>query len=235
VDVSSLDEARRLIDELYDYVGVYKIGLELFTADGLKGLELFHQRGLRIMFDGKFLDIPNTVEKASANLAAHGVDMLTIHATGGSKMMAGAVQGASQGAEQAGKTIPITLAVTILTSISETMLKQELGVSYAPKEQVVRLGKLAKEAGVPGLVCSPEEVAELRTALGADMLLVTPGVRPSWASADDQSRIMTPSQALKSGVDYLVIGRPITKAPDRREAAKKVLAEMDEALAGAGR
>jgi orotidine-5'-phosphate decarboxylase len=234
IDVSTLDEARRLVDELYDYVGVFKIGLELLSGEGLAGLELFQQRGLKVFFDGKFLDIPNTVAHAAEAISRRGVEMFTVHSTGGSKMLAACAEASKKGAKEGGKPAPIVLGVTILTSLDQKSLADELGVGIPMKEQVLRLARLCQSSGVTGIVASAQEVHDLRTAFGDTMVLVTPGVRPSWAETNDQSRIVTPAQALRSGADYLVIGRPISAAKDRKDAAKRILAEMDEALSAVG-
>jgi orotidine-5'-phosphate decarboxylase len=230
VDTSTVDGARRLIDELHEYVGIFKIGLELFMNSGPAILTLFQERNLKLFFDGKFLDIPNTVSRASEAIARAGVQMFTVHATGGAKMLQACAQATIKAAQAADVEPPIILGVTVLTSLDDNMLANELNVRVPVREQVISLAKLCQSSGLTGIVASAEEVGELRAALGQSMVLVTPGVRPKWAETNDQSRIVTPGQALKNGSDYLVIGRPITASGDRREAAKKILDEMDEAL-----
>jgi orotidine-5'-phosphate decarboxylase len=230
VDTSNIEEARRLVDELSEYVGVFKVGLELFMNFGPDILKLFHERGLKLFFDGKFLDIPNTVAKASQAVGRQGVQMFTVHASGGSKMLSACAQGAAKGAAEAGVEAPLALGVTVLTSLSQEALNSELGVAGTVPDQVVRLAKLCSANGVKGIVASAEEVAGLRVALGDSIVIITPGVRPTWADANDQSRIVTPAQALRNGSDYLVIGRPITGAADRAQAAKRIINEMHEAL-----
>jgi orotidine-5'-phosphate decarboxylase len=230
LDVSTVDEARRLVDELYEYVGVFKVGLELFMNAGPPVLKLFHERGLNLFFDGKFLDIPNTVAKASEAAGRHGVKMFTVHATGGGKMLRACADAAAKGAKEAGFEPPIVLGVTVLTSLSQQMLSQELSVSCPMEEQVINLARLCRDNAVTGIVASAEEVGRLRTTFGGELVLVTPGVRPSWADANDQSRVVTPAQALRNGSDYLVIGRPITAAADRKDAARRIIAEMEESL-----
>jgi orotidine-5'-phosphate decarboxylase len=231
VDTSKIDEARQIVDELSEYVGVFKVGLELFMSAGPAVLKLFHERNLKLFFDGKFLDIPNTVAKASEAVGRQGVQMFTVHASGGSKMLAASVAAAAKGAAEAGLQPPIVLGVTVLTSMSADELRSELNVSASLPEQVTRLAKLCQASGVPGIVSSAEEVGKLRKTLGDSMVLVTPGVRPTWAEANDQTRIVTPSDALRNGADYLVIGRPIVAAADRKAAAKRIIEEMEEALA----
>jgi orotidine-5'-phosphate decarboxylase len=231
VDTSTVDGARRVVDELHEYVGIFKIGLELFMNAGPAVLSLFQERGVKLFFDGKFLDIPNTVSRASEAVARAGVQMFTVHASGGSKMLQACAQSTIKAAVAADKEPPIILGVTVLTSLDQKTLSDELNVRCSVKEQVLSMAKLCQASGLTGIVASAEEVADIRAAVGPSMVLVTPGVRPEWADVNDQSRIVTPSQALRNGSDYLVIGRPILSAGDRKEAAKKILAEMEEGLA----
>ncbi len=230
VDTSSIDEARRYLDELYEHVGVFKIGLQLFTHYGPDILKVFQKAGAKIFLDCKFLDIPNTVAKASEEATAHGVQMFTIHACGGSAMLKAASSAAKETAAKLNIPEPTVLAVTVLTSISPEVLANELNVSGSLEDQVVRLAKQCKDSGVNGLVASPEELIRLRKELGKEILIVTPGVRPNWADANDQSRFTTPAEAIKNGSDYLVVGRPITKAAKPKDAARKIVEEIEEAL-----
>lgn len=229
VDAPSSDEARRIIDELYEYVGVFKVGLEMLMNEGPQVLSLFKERGLKVFFDGKFLDIPNTVAKATEAVSAAGVQMFTVHATGGRKMLQACAKASRAAAAAAGHREPISLGVTVLTSLDQNALNYELRVSGKVAEQVVHLAQICKESGIAGLVASPEEIAALRSAVGKDMVLVTPGVRPSWAEANDQSRVKTPRDAITDGADYLVVGRPIMNAANRQDAAKRILEEIESA------
>lgn len=231
VDTSSMEEARQYLDELHEHVGVFKIGLQLFTRYGPEILKVFQSKGAKIFLDCKFLDIPNTVAKASEEATAHGVQMFTIHACGGTSMLSASADAVQKKAAQLQIPAPTILAVTVLTSISQTVLANELNVSAPLEEQVLKLAKQCQENGVTGIVASPEESARLRQELGTTMLIVTPGVRPSWADANDQSRFTTPFEAIKNGSDYLVVGRPITQAKDPKDAARKIVAEIEEALA----
>lgn len=233
VDTSNLDAARRVVDELSDYVGVFKVGLELLMNEGPQVLNLFQERGLNVFFDGKFLDIPNTVAKATEAVAAAGVRMFTVHATGGARMLAACASAAERASAEAGKPLPISLGVTVLTSLDQSALTDELHVKGTVAEQVLNLAGLCQRSGIRGIVASAEEVAQLRAALGSSMVLVTPGVRPKWADANDQSRIVTPADALKRGADYLVIGRPILAAADPKDAARRIIEEMETALVSA--
>lgn len=219
LDVPGRDEALRAIDRLGDAVGYYKIGLQLFTACGPEVVTAVQQAGTGLFLDLKFHDIPNTVKHAVESASRLGVDMLTIHLSGGTEMIQAAI---------AGNAVPdkcLILGVTVLTSISAATLA-ETGVEAEPAEQVVRLAKLGSAAGARGFVCSPLEIQALREVLPADAVLVTPGVRPSWAEAGDQKRVMTPKEAVAAGANYLVIGRPILGAADPRAAAERILDEI---------
>ncbi len=217
-----------MIDELREHVGVFKIGFELFLNTGPSVLEIFQEEGLKVFFDGKFLDIPNTVARACESIARRGVDMFTVHASGGRKMLEAASAAVRQESQSSRRAPALILGVTVLTSLSEAVLVDELNCRLSLSEQVVSLAMLCRDSGVTGIVASAAEVPVLRQALGQSMVLVTPGVRPAWSEANDQSRVVTPLQALRSGSDYLVIGRPITQAVDRREAARRIVSEMEE-------
>jgi orotidine-5'-phosphate decarboxylase len=231
LDTSSLEEARAIVDELHDSVGIFKVGLQLLSHHGPSFIDDLVSQGLKVFCDGKFHDIPNTVEQACAGIAGHGATMLTVMTTGGRRMLEGAVRGCRQGSEQTGHALPIVLGVTVLTSLSQTTLIDEVKVDLPMEEYVIHLANLARDSGVTGIVASAEEVARLREALGKEVVLVTPGVRPSWAAADDQARIVTPADAIKRGADYIVVGRPILSAADRKSAASRIVEEMECASA----
>lgn len=230
VDTSDISEARRYLDELHSHVGVFKIGLQLFTHYGPEILKIFQSTGAKIFLDCKFLDIPNTVAKAAEAATAHGVQMFTIHAGGGSEMLKATSKSVNDCAAKMDVPPPTILAVTVLTSISPQVLKDELSVNLDLKQQVIKLALQCKSAGITGLVASPEEVTGIREAVGKDMLIVTPGVRPDWADSNDQKRFTTPAQAIKNGSDYLVVGRPITAAAAPKDAAKRIVEEIEQAL-----
>jgi orotidine-5'-phosphate decarboxylase len=215
LDVPTLDEAETLARRLTGSVGWFKVGLELFAAHGPAAVEAIRAHG-PVMLDLKLHDIPTTVERAAARVADLGVGLLTVHASGGPSMVTAAVRGLGDGGE--------VLAVTVLTSMSD----DELDAIGAPPaaEQVPALAKLAVDAGAPGLVCAPTDLAAVREAVGDDVRLVTPGVRPAGASADDQTRVATPAAAVASGADLLVIGRPITRAEDPAVAARAIAAQL---------
>ncbi|NKB18933.1 MAG: orotidine-5'-phosphate decarboxylase [Alphaproteobacteria bacterium] len=223
IDTTDLGQAVELAEALKGAVGGFKLGKEFFTANGPDGVARISELGQRIFLDLKYHDIPNTVAGAINAAKSLNCYMLTIHASGGSAMVRAAVE--AKGQEEP----PRILAVTILTSLAADDLVQ-MGQKPPVADQVLRLGKLARDSGADGLVASPQEVAALRKELGPDCLLVVPGIRPAWASTDDQKRIMTPADAVKAGADFLVIGRPITQSDDPRNAADRIAGEITAAL-----
>ena len=232
LDVDTAEKALALAKTLAGEVTGYKVGLELINAAGFGLLdELKAQAGadVKIFYDSKFHDIPNTVLGASKAAARRGVWMFNVHASGGSAMMAAAVQGAKEGADAAGVAKPLVIAVSVLTSISAEILRDELGVTRSVTEQVVHLARLAQDNGCDGLVASPHEIEAVRAACGPEFTLVIPGVRPAGAALGDQKRVMTPGEAVKSGAHYIVVGRPITAAADPREAAAAINRETSNA------
>lgn len=199
------------------------MGLELFGAHGPEAVRRIGEFG-PLMLDLKLHDIPTTVERAARVLGRLGVWMLTVHATGGAEMVSAAVTGLTGGAAEVGAPEPLVLGVTVLTSMSDADLS-DVGLPGAA-EAVPSLASLAVGAGAPGLVCAPRDLGAVRGAVGADVTLVTPGVRPSGSADDDHARAATPEQALRDGADHLVIGRPITRAPDPMAAARTILEEI---------
>ena len=222
IDVSDKNKAVEYFDTLGNEAGALKIGLEMFIRFGPEIVKEAIARGAKIMLDLKLHDIPNTVQRAVANVSLLGAELLTIHTTGGKEMMKAARRGVEEAEKNAGVKGPKLLGVTVLTSISEEVLKEELGVIKSVEEQVVALAKQAKEAGLDGVVASPKEIKSIRAACGDDFLIVTPGIRPAGSSADDQKRICTPEQAVADGADFLVIGRPILQADNPKEKLKEI-------------
>ncbi|MBO1346063.1 MAG: orotidine-5'-phosphate decarboxylase [Hormoscilla sp. GUM202] len=225
LDVASRGEAISLMDSLPE-VGFWKVGLELFVSCGPQILQILKDRHLRIFLDLKFHDIPNTIAGACRAAAGYGVDLLTIHATAGRSALKAAVAAAGEGAESAGCPPPKLLAITLLTSLNSRDLAFDLQVPIELPEYVLKMALLARETGLNGVVCSPQEAQQLRQICGDDFLLVCPGVRPKWASGGDQRRYMTPSEAAKAGANYLAIGRPITQADDRAAAWQRICEEL---------
>ncbi len=226
LDVDSRDKALELVEDLKGEVSYFKVGMQLFNSQGPQIISQIKEKGVKVFLDLKFHDIPNTVAAASAVAVAQGADMFNLHASGGKAMLQSAVESAKERAIKLNlKETPRVLGVTVLTSQSQEVLSRELGVNKSLDQQVSDLAVLCREAGLRGVVASPREISIIRKSCGPDFLIVTPGVRPSWASRDDQERVHTPARALASGSDYLVIGRPVTAAPDPREALNKILSE----------
>src|ERR1035438_5965940 len=224
LDVPDAASAARLVGQLEDNCCWFKVGLELFAAAGPAVLEPLVRRGHSVFLDLKFHDIPNTVAGAVRSAAMLGVRMVNVHAAGGPAMLA-----AARAALDGGEDPPELLAVTMLTSMDQAQLKAT-GLDRSPSEQVELLARMSLEAGIRGFVCSAQEVAALRALTGREGVLVTPGIRPSGADIGDQKRIATPAEALRQGASYLVVGRPITQAPDPAEAAEAILKDMAAAL-----
>ena len=223
LDVSTAVDAQKIIYELGDSVSFYKIGLQLFTSEGPKVVSEMVNSGRKVFLDLKLHDIPNTVAGAVKAATELGVHMLTVHAGGGTRMLAQAVK-----ASKTGPQSPMILAVTVLTSFSLADL-EESGVKVSVSDQVRHLAKLAQTTGCGGVVASPHEAENLRSALGPHMAIITPGIRPAGASAGDQSRSATPTAAIRAGASHLVVGRPIVAATNRRQAAVAILDEIDAA------
>jgi orotidine-5'-phosphate decarboxylase len=223
LDVHEFSDVEKWSNLLAAKVGMFKIGKQLFTASGPAGVRAIQANGGEVFLDLKYHDIPNTVAMATLEAARLGVKFTNLHALGGYEMMAATM--AALDKEFKGGVRTKVLAVTILTSSTEETLRS-IGIEHSVKDMVVRLAKLARSAGVDGVVASPQEVKLIREACGPEFLIVTPGVRPVFASTDDQKRIMTPAAAVAEGADYLVIGRPISAAADPAEATDMIVAEI---------
>src|SRR5665648_1043442 len=216
LDVDDFKKAEELVSELSDYVGAFKIGNQLFTAEGPKVVDMVNKNGGKVFLDLKFHDIPNTVARAAEVATKLGVYIFNIHTSGGYEMMKAAAEAAAKTSQHLCISKPLILGVTLLTSINKEILEKEIGIKNCLGEQVVHLAKLAKAAGLDGVVASSWEIKEIRKACGEDFVILTPGIRPAGKSSDDQKRIMTPREAMKLGADFLV------------EAAKEILKEMEE-------
>jgi orotidine-5'-phosphate decarboxylase len=226
LDVESGTRALALAETLRGTVGGYKIGKQLFTAEGPALVRHMTERGDRVFLDLKFHDIPNTVAGAVQSAVATGAWMINVHASGGRAMMRAAAAAAEQTAAAAHRDRPLVIGVTVLTSLDASSL-QEIGVSRSVLDQVVHLARLAKDSGLDGVVASPQETPAIRQACGDDFLIVTPGIRPAGQEGkDDQARTLSPREAMAAGSSYLVIGRPITGARDPREAALSIAASL---------
>jgi len=231
LDVDNDREAMSLVAELREAVGIFKVGHQLFTAYGPDIVRRIIGAGGKVFLDLKYHDIPNTVAKASAEAVKLGVSIFNVHALGGQDMLRAAAESARETAARHGLPVPVLLAVTILTSMDDRSLKHDLKISRTLPRQVAHLAKLAQRSGLHGVVASPQEIGMLRRAVRGPFIILTPGVRPSGTAVDDQKRIMTPAEALAAGADYIVVGRPILKAPDRRRAVDQIVAEIAEGLA----
>ena len=226
LDVDSVDRATRLVDALVGQVTRFKIGSQLFTSAGPSAVEAVRKRGGEVFLDLKFHDIPNTVEGAAREAVKLGVFMFNVHASGGGAMMSAAARGAAEASKALGVPRPLVIAVTVLTSLDRAALAGELHLASSVEGHVLHLCSLARGAGVDGSVASPNEIRAIRNAMGPGWTVVTPGVRPAGSDRNDQSRVATPRSAFEAGADYLVVGRPITAAPDPAAAAAAILAEM---------
>lgn len=225
LDVDAADDARRLLELLKDEAGAFKIGLQLFAAAGPTFVRECVDSGAKIFLDLKFHDIPNTVASAAVEAARLGVWMFNVHASGGSEMMKRTVEVVDEVCDAERLRRPLITAVTVLTSSAAETLR-ETGVTAAVEDQVLSLARLAKDSGMDGVVASAQETAAIRQALGGEFVVVTPGIRPEFATVDDQKRVTTPKAALANGSDHLVIGRPITRAEEPVAAVRAIISEI---------
>jgi orotidine-5'-phosphate decarboxylase len=217
LDVATKQKALKLVEQLRGEISFFKIGLQLYTAEGPEIVRAVLSTGARVWLDLKLYDIPNTVGRAVESANHLGVQMLTIHLSGGSEMVRAAIAARSNDM--------LLLGVTVLTSATEQTLR-EIGITDTVDDQVLRLAKLGMEAGIDGLVASPHEIKSLRREFGDGIKIAVQGIRPTWAEPGDQKRFMTPREAIEAGADYIGIGRPITSHPDPREAVAKILSEL---------
>lgn len=231
LDVDTLEEVKELVLELKDYVGYFKVSLPLIVNYGFEAVRLIEELGGRCYYDGKFHDIPNTVQKACINLVKNNIHFFSIHIQGGSKMIAGTVKAVNACCKRLEKKPPVILGVTLLSSFGQRTLTTELCVDKSIEDFVVQLAQVAYESGLNGVFASAEETRRIRNEIKDDnFIIVCPATRPTWASVNDQVRVDTPRDAILAGVDYMVIGRPITTADNRVVAAKLILDEISTAL-----
>ncbi len=235
LDLDDDQEALGIVDELKGSVGLFKVGHQLFTAYGPDIVRRIIARGGRVFLDLKYHDLPNTVAKASAEAVKLGASIFNVHALGGLDMMRAAAEAAQETADKLGMPAPVALAVTVLTSMDEKSLRKELKIMRSLQREVSHLARLAQRAGMHGVVASPQEIKMLRRAVRGEFIILTPGVRPVWAGKDDQKRTMTPGEAVAAGADYIVIGRPVLKAEDRKEAVRKIIEEIETSVSDAER
>jgi len=230
LDVASLAEVKEHVSLLANDIGLFKVGKQLFMHGGPQVVRLIHEKGGQVFLDLKFHDIPRTVAKAGVEATRLGVRMFNVHASGSFEMMRHTLSEVNKVCRVENLRRPKILAVTVLTSLSKEDLKRT-GVVTGVENQVVRLAKLAKEAGMDGVVASPLEIVRIRRECGKNFLLVVPGVRSRGESWDDQKRVLTPEEAMRAGADYLVVGKPIRDAHDPRAAARQIVSEMEQGIA----
>jgi orotidine-5'-phosphate decarboxylase len=228
LDVSTANEAREIVAELKDSVGAFKIGLQLFTAFGASFVRELVEQDVKVFLDLKFHDIPNTVAKASVEVAKLGVWMFNVHAIGGGEMLRKTVEEVREICEKDNLKQPKIIGVTVLTSSNDETLN-EVGIEAETERQVLKLTKLVAKCGLDGVVASASEVKAIREDLKSNLIIVTPGIRPSFATNNDQKRVMTPGEAVNLGSDYLVIGRPILKSQNKKKAIDEILNEINNA------
>src|SRR3989338_1493851 len=231
LDVESLKEAEEWVLRLKDYVGIFKVGKELFTKCGPKVVEKILGHGAKVFLDLKFHDIPTTVAKAGIQAARLGVSIFNVHALGGREMMKRGVKDGGNVCEKEKITYPLIIAVTILTSLSNEELK-ELGIINPVLDEVTVLAKIAKDSGLGGVVCSPKEISIIKNECGRNFKVITPGIRGKNFPPDDQKRTATASEAVISGSDFIVVGRPIRNASDPARAAREILEEIESVQTG---
>lgn len=231
LDVDTAAEALSLVERLRGTVGMFKVGKQLFTAAGPDIVRRIIGLGEQVFLDLKYHDIPNTVAKAGVEAARLGASIFNVHAMGGSKMMRATVEAVAEAAEREGFATPLILGVTVLTSHTQESLS-EIGIERKLEDQVVALAQLCETSGINGVVASPQEIVPIRKAVdNPNFVILTPGVRPAGAALNDQSRVMTPGEAIQAGSNFLVVGRPITAAENPVEAAKKILEEIEQVSA----
>ena len=228
LDLADLERAKELAAVLAPEVGLFKVGKQLFVNAGPDVVRTIHDLGGEVFLDLKFHDIPNTVAAAAVEAARLGVRLFNVHASGGREMMLETAKAVDEVAEKEGPRRPAVLGVTVLTSLDQADM-ETLGIRGGVAVQVVRLADMTREAGLAGVVCSAQEAPDIRRRCGADFMLVTPGIRPAGQQTGDQKRVLTPGEAVLAGIDYIVVGRPITGADDPVGAARSVVAEMTAA------
>lgn len=232
LDMDDAAAAYNLIDKLSPHIKYFKVGLQLITKDGPRMVMTLKRKGLKVFYDAKFYDIPQTVYNACYEATRLGVNMVNVHASGGPKMISFGRQAIEAAAAKLQVEKPLLLAVTVLTSFENKDLKNILKTKVQVKEMVLHLAKMAKKAGADGVVCSPHEIKAIKKELGKDFIVVTPGVRVGKIEKDDQKRIKTPYDAIKDGADYIVVARPILQAEDKLDMIEKILKQIQEGYKG---
>ena len=230
LDVDDIKEAQDLVVELKDYVGFFKVGLQLFTSYGFNAIKMIRDNGGKVYCDLKFHDIPNTVSHACSNLIKHNINFFNLHLQGGSKMVIQAVKTSKEVAKSLNIEPPTILGVGLLSSFGQRTLTEELCVEEVIENYIMKLSRIAKECGLQGIIAGASEAKKIRQEIGDDFLILCPAIRPTWSVVNDQVRVDTPTDAIKAGVDYLVIGRPITDAEDKISAVNIIIDEINSAM-----
>ena len=229
LDTDSMEEVERLVTLLKDYVGCFKVGPQLFTSCAYDAIDMIKRLGGDVYFDGKFHDIPTTVAKAGSNLIKRGITTFSAHLVGGSKMLTTTVRVAKETAKKYNMPEPTILGVTLLSSFGQRTLTEELNVKMNIDEYVSHLTYLAKESKIDGVIASASEAKKIRQEFSDEFIILCPAIRPTWSVVNDQIRVVTPADAIRAGVDYMVVGRPITAAEDPIAAANLIIDEIEEA------
>ena len=230
LDVDDVKEAEKLVVELKDYVGFFKIGLQLFTSGGFNAIKMIKENGGKVYCDLKFHDIPHVISHACSNLIKRDIDFFNLHLQGGSKMVTQAVKTSKEVAKSIGVEPPTILGVGLLSSFGQRTLTEELCVEKTVEDYIINLAQMAKNSGLNGIVAGASETKNIRNIIGDDFIVLCPATRPTWSAVNDQVRVDTPTEAIKAGVDYMVIGRPITDAKDRISAVNLIIDEINFAL-----
>lgn len=230
LDVNTVEEAEKLVVELKDYVGFFKVGLQLISSTGYEAINMIKSHGCKVFMDAKPIDIPNTVAKTCVNFMKHGADFFDIHLIGGSKMVNTTVKLLRETAKKLEIPRPTVVGVTLLSSFGQKTLTEELCVNVNLIDYVTQLTKLALDCELDGVLASASEAKVIRQKYGNDFIIICQAVRPTWSVVNDQIRVVTPTDAIKSGVDYMIVGRPITGAKDPKAAAMLIIDEIEEAL-----
>ena len=230
LDTDTIEDVEKYTKMLSGYVGYFKVGLQLYSSCGYEAVKVIKDNGGHVYFDGKFLDIPNTVAKTCANLVKHGIDFFNISGNGGSKMMSTTVKLCKETAKHLGVEPPTILSIALLSSFGQRTLTEELNITINTVDYVSKAARISKECGLDGIVAAAGDSKKVKQEIGDDFIVVCPAVRPTWSVVNDQIRVVSPSDAVNSGSDYMIIGRPITSAAEPLSAVQMIIDEIENAL-----